>query len=87
MAVLLGTCGWSYQEWVGLFYPNNKVAKSAVLRQGLWHGRSRLVVLQDAFKIYGGRMGQGDRPFFQVFTETAKDDNARQAPGRHRARF
>ncbi len=27
MAVLLGTCGWSYQEWVGLFYPNNKVAK------------------------------------------------------------
>lgn len=26
-AVLLGTCGWSYQEWVGLFYPNNRVAK------------------------------------------------------------
>jgi uncharacterized protein YecE (DUF72 family) len=25
--VLLGTCGWSYQEWVGLFYPNNRVAK------------------------------------------------------------
>jgi uncharacterized protein YecE (DUF72 family) len=25
--LLLGTCGWSYQEWVGLFYPNNKVAK------------------------------------------------------------
>lgn len=23
----LGTCGWSYQEWVGLFYPNNRVAK------------------------------------------------------------
>ncbi|HVX02815.1 MAG TPA: DUF72 domain-containing protein [Nitrososphaera sp.] len=27
MSLLLGTCGWSYQEWVGLFYPNNKVAK------------------------------------------------------------
>lgn len=27
MLVLLGTCGWSYQEWVGLFYPNNRVAK------------------------------------------------------------
>jgi uncharacterized protein YecE (DUF72 family) len=27
VAVLLGTCGWSYQEWVGLFYPNNRVAK------------------------------------------------------------
>jgi uncharacterized protein YecE (DUF72 family) len=25
--LLLGTCGWSYQEWVGRFYPNNKVAK------------------------------------------------------------
>jgi uncharacterized protein YecE (DUF72 family) len=25
--LLLGTCGWSYQEWVGLFYPNNRVAK------------------------------------------------------------
>jgi uncharacterized protein YecE (DUF72 family) len=25
--VLLGTCGWSYQEWVELFYPNNRVAK------------------------------------------------------------
>lgn len=25
--VLLGTCGWSYQEWVGMFYPNNRVAK------------------------------------------------------------
>lgn len=25
--MLLGTCGWSYQEWVGLFYPNNRVAK------------------------------------------------------------
>lgn len=27
MAILSGTCGWSYQEWVGAFYPNNKVAK------------------------------------------------------------
>jgi uncharacterized protein YecE (DUF72 family) len=27
MTILLGTCGWSYQEWVGLFYPNNRVAK------------------------------------------------------------
>jgi uncharacterized protein YecE (DUF72 family) len=26
-SLLLGTCGWSYQEWVGLFYPNNRVAK------------------------------------------------------------
>ncbi|MEW5839460.1 DUF72 domain-containing protein [Nitrososphaera sp.] len=26
-SVLLGTCGWSYQEWVGAFYPNNRVAK------------------------------------------------------------
>lgn len=25
--MLLGTCGWSYQEWMGLFYPNNRVAK------------------------------------------------------------
>ncbi|MEO9296059.1 MAG: DUF72 domain-containing protein [Nitrososphaera sp.] len=25
--LLLGTCGWSYQEWVGMFYPNNRVAK------------------------------------------------------------
>lgn len=25
--MLLGTCGWSYQEWVGLFYPNNRVSK------------------------------------------------------------
>ncbi len=25
--MLLGTCGWSYQEWVGHFYPNNRVAK------------------------------------------------------------
>ncbi len=25
--MLLGTCGWSYQEWVGQFYPNNRVAK------------------------------------------------------------
>jgi uncharacterized protein YecE (DUF72 family) len=23
----LGTCGWSYQEWVGAFYPNNRVGK------------------------------------------------------------
>ena len=27
MTVLFGTCGWSYQEWVGAFYPNNRVAK------------------------------------------------------------
>jgi uncharacterized protein YecE (DUF72 family) len=27
VSVLLGTCGWSYQEWVGMFYPNNRVAK------------------------------------------------------------
>lgn len=27
MAILSGTCGWSYQEWVGAFYPNNRVAK------------------------------------------------------------
>ena len=25
--LLLGTSGWSYQEWVGAFYPNNRVAK------------------------------------------------------------
>jgi uncharacterized protein YecE (DUF72 family) len=25
--ILLGTCGWSYQEWVGALYPNNRVAK------------------------------------------------------------
>jgi uncharacterized protein YecE (DUF72 family) len=25
--ILLGTSGWSYQEWVGAFYPNNRVAK------------------------------------------------------------
>lgn len=25
--ILFGTCGWSYQEWVGAFYPNNRVAK------------------------------------------------------------
>lgn len=25
--MFLGTCGWSYQEWVGMFYPNNRVAK------------------------------------------------------------
>ena len=27
MTILLGTCGWSYQEWVGAFYPNNRIAK------------------------------------------------------------
>jgi uncharacterized protein YecE (DUF72 family) len=27
LAVFFGTCGWSYQEWVGAFYPNNRVAK------------------------------------------------------------
>jgi uncharacterized protein YecE (DUF72 family) len=27
LTVLSGTCGWSYQEWVGAFYPNNRVAK------------------------------------------------------------
>lgn len=27
MTILPGTCGWSYQEWVGAFYPNNSVAK------------------------------------------------------------
>ncbi len=27
LALLLGTCGWSYQEWVGMFYPNNRIAK------------------------------------------------------------
>lgn len=27
MAILSGTCGWSYQEWVGAFYPDNRVAK------------------------------------------------------------
>jgi uncharacterized protein YecE (DUF72 family) len=27
LALLLGTCGWSYQEWVGLFYPSNRAAK------------------------------------------------------------
>ncbi|HEX7032325.1 MAG TPA: DUF72 domain-containing protein [Nitrososphaera sp.] len=27
MAILSGTCGWSYQEWVGAFYPNNRIAK------------------------------------------------------------
>ena len=25
--IRVGTCGWSYQEWVGAFYPNNRVAK------------------------------------------------------------
>lgn len=27
MTLLLGTCGWSYQEWTGLFYPDNRAAK------------------------------------------------------------
>lgn len=27
MTILSGACGWSYQEWVGAFYPNNRVAK------------------------------------------------------------
>ncbi|MCI0557981.1 MAG: DUF72 domain-containing protein [Nitrososphaera sp.] len=27
MATLFGTSGWSYQEWVGAFYPNNRIAK------------------------------------------------------------
>jgi uncharacterized protein YecE (DUF72 family) len=27
LTILPGTCGWSYQEWVGKFYPNNRVAK------------------------------------------------------------
>lgn len=27
MTILSGTCGWSYQEWVGAFYPDNRVAK------------------------------------------------------------
>lgn len=27
LAIRFGTSGWSYQEWVGRFYPNNKVAK------------------------------------------------------------
>jgi uncharacterized protein YecE (DUF72 family) len=27
LTILAGTCGWSYQEWVGAFYPNNRVAK------------------------------------------------------------
>jgi uncharacterized protein YecE (DUF72 family) len=27
LTILSGTCGWSYQEWVGAFYPNNRVAK------------------------------------------------------------
>ena len=25
--MLIGTSGWSYQEWVGAFYPNNRAAK------------------------------------------------------------
>jgi uncharacterized protein YecE (DUF72 family) len=27
MTILFGTSGWSYQEWVGAFYPSNRVAK------------------------------------------------------------
>jgi uncharacterized protein YecE (DUF72 family) len=27
LTILSGTCGWSYQQWVGGFYPNNRVAK------------------------------------------------------------
>jgi uncharacterized protein YecE (DUF72 family) len=27
LAACFGTCGWSYQEWVGAFYPSNRVAK------------------------------------------------------------
>jgi uncharacterized protein YecE (DUF72 family) len=27
LAIRFGTSGWSYQEWVGRFYPNNRVAK------------------------------------------------------------
>jgi uncharacterized protein YecE (DUF72 family) len=27
LAIFLGTSGWGYQEWVGAFYPNNRVAK------------------------------------------------------------
>jgi uncharacterized protein YecE (DUF72 family) len=27
LAILIGTSGWSYQEWVGPFYPNDRVAK------------------------------------------------------------
>lgn len=27
--MLLGTSGWSYQEWVGAFYPNNRITKLA----------------------------------------------------------
>jgi uncharacterized protein YecE (DUF72 family) len=27
LTILSGTCGWGYQEWVGAFYPNNRVAK------------------------------------------------------------
>lgn len=27
MTFISGTCGWSYQEWVGAFYPDNRVAK------------------------------------------------------------
>jgi uncharacterized protein YecE (DUF72 family) len=27
LTILFGTSGWSYQEWVGTFYPNNRVSK------------------------------------------------------------
>ena len=27
LTILFGTSGWSYQEWVGAFYPNNRVSK------------------------------------------------------------
>src|SRR5690606_25200889 len=27
LTILSGTCGWSYHEWVGAFYPNNRIAK------------------------------------------------------------
>ncbi|HEY7734579.1 MAG TPA: DUF72 domain-containing protein [Nitrososphaera sp.] len=27
MTILFGTSGWSYQEWVGAFYPNNRISK------------------------------------------------------------
>jgi uncharacterized protein YecE (DUF72 family) len=27
LAILFGTSGWSYQEWVGAFYPNSRISK------------------------------------------------------------
>ena len=27
MTILFGTSGWSYQEWVGAFYPNSRISK------------------------------------------------------------